>query len=283
MIENTFTMCRRKGYIMGRYLNLALAVMLLSSGAAFAASNFTYTGATPTYQQQPQGYYPQPTTFGSQNTDFQRQNYNQPAPQVNTNPTLRGHIVTVPAGQTFPAVTAMPLSSQNLTLGQNVSLALGSDFYYNGSLIAPAGSSITGQVLEVRKAKRGSINGKLLVRFTQITTPYGIQIPISAVIKTTDNTGVLVGGTKADVAKEYGKDLAVGSAAGATTGLVMSALSGGDLGKGTALGTAVGAGGGLIKSVWDKGNDVEIPANAGIELSLTQAITVNPAIYNTNY
>ena len=41
--------------------------------------------------------------------------------------------------------------------------------------------------------------------------------------------------------------------------------------------TAVGAGGGLVKSIWDKGSDVEIPANAGIELILTQPITVNPS------
>ena len=161
-----------------------------------------------------------------------------------------------------------------------VTIALSSDFYYNGSLIAPAGSSVTGQVLEVSKAKRGSMNGKLMIRFTQIVTPYGGQIPISAVIKTDDNTGVLVGGSKMDVAKDYGKDIAVGSAAGATAGLVMSAVSGGKLGKGTALGTAIGAGGGLAKSLWDKGDNVEIPANAGIEITLTQAITVNPAVYN---
>lgn len=258
---------------MSKRLNLVLAAILLSANVSFAASNFNYTQTTPTY-----GYQ----NYGAQAPNYQRQYYNQPATS-NTNQTLKGHIVTVPAGQSIPAVTTMALSSENLTLGQNVSVALSSDFYYNGSLIAPAGSSVSGQVLEVNKAKRGSMNGKLMVRFTQITTPYGIQIPISAVIKTDDNTGVLVGGTKMDVAKDYGKDIAIGSAAGATTGLVMSALSGGKLGKGTALGTAVGAGGGLVKSIWDKGNDVEIPANAGIEITLTQAITVNPAIYNTNY
>ena len=42
------------------------------------------------------------------------------------------------------------------------------------------------------------------------------------------------------------------------------------------LATAVGAGGGLAKSIWDKGNDVEIPVNAALELILTQPITVNP-------
>ena len=244
-------------------INLAVTALLLTGTAVFAAANYDYTQNTPAPLYQP-NYY-------------QQNNYNY------NNGTLKGSVVTVPAGQQFKTVVTTPLSSQNLTLGQNVTLALGSDFYYGNNLIAPAGSSVTGQVLEVSKAKRGSMNGKLMIRFTQITTPYGTQIPISAVIKTDDNTGVLVGGTKLDVAKDYGKDLAVGSAAGATAGLVMSALSGGELGRGTALGTAVGAGGGLVKSIWDKGDNVEIPANAGIELTLTQAITVNPAVYNTNY
>ena len=170
-----------------------------------------------------------------------------------------------------------------MTTGQTVTVALGSDFYYNGNLIAPAGSSVTGTALEVSKAKHGSMNGKLLLRFTQIVTPYGVQIPISAVIKTTDNSGVLVGGTKMDVTKEYGKDVAIGAGAGALAGVIISPLAGGNIGKGTALATAVGAGGGVVKSIWDKGNDVVIPANSMVQLVLTQPITVNPAIYNNNY
>ena len=124
------------------------------------------------------------------------------------------------------------------------------------------------------------MNGKLCIRFTQIYTPYGTQIPISAVIKTDDNTGVLIGGTKLDVTKEYAKDVTAGVAAGAISGLVFGALAGGNVGKGAALGTAVGAGGGLAKSAWDKGNDVEIPANATIDLMLTQPITVSSSSYS---
>lgn len=248
---------------MKKNLSLIMALFLLASNCTvFAAGNFNYTenSITPSYQPQ---YYNNP--------------------QVSGNGTLKGSVVTVPAGQSMPAVVTMPLSSENLTLGQNVTLALGSDFYYNNNLIAPAGSSVTGSVIEVSRAKRGSMNGKLLLRFTQITTPSGVQIPISAVIKTEDNSGVLVGGTKMDVTKDYAKDLTVGAGAGAVSGLVFGALAGGNVGRGAALGTAVGAGGGLAKSLLDKGNDVEIPANAGIELVLTQPITVNPAINNTNY
>ena len=248
---------------MFKKMNLLLAAILLTGTSVFAAANYNYTQNTPAPLYQPNNY--------TQN------NYNF------NNQTLKGSVVTVPAGQQFKTVVTTPLNSKNLTLGQNVTLALGSDFYYGNNLIAPAGSSVTGTVLEVSKAKRGSINGKLLVRFTQITTPYGIQIPISAVIKTDDNTGVLLGGTKLDVTKEYTKDIAEGAGAGAVTGVVGSALSGGEIGKGTALATAVGGGLGVAKSVWDKGNDVDIPANASIELVLTQPITVNPALYQTNY
>ena len=248
--------------MMDRKFAITITALLLTTGAAFAAPNYNYGQNSPAPQYQ-QNFYPTQTLSGNQ--------------------TLKGRVVTVPAGQSFPAVVTTPLSSANLTTGQNVSIALGSDFYYNNNLIAPAGSSVTGTVLEVSKAKHGSMNGKLMLRFTQIVTPYGIQIPISAVVKTNDNTGVLIGGTKMDVAKDYGKDVAVGAGAGALAGVIISPLAGGDIGKGTALATAVGAGGGLIKSIWDKGNDVEIPVNSTIELVLTQPITVNPAMFNTNY
>lgn len=237
-----------------------LLTVLCSLNTVFAASNFSYEEA--------------------QTRPVYNSNYVQQPMQYSTNQPLQGNVVMVPAGTSIPATLTSPLSSASVSAGQSVSMLLGSDFYYNNKLIAPAGSNITGTVIEASKAKRGSMNGKLSVRFTQIYTPYGTQIPISAVIKTDDSSGVLIGGTKLDVTKEYAKDLAAGSAAGALSGLVFGALAGGDVGRGAALGTAVGAGGGLVKSVWDKGNDVEIPANATIELMLTQPITVSASSYS---
>ena len=240
-----------------------IAGLILSAGVSFGAENFTYTPTTAT-------------------PAYNAENYPSQA-QYPSNGTLKGSVVTVPAGQSVSAVVTTPLNSAVLQLGQGVTLALGSDFYYNNKLIAPAGSSVSGSVIEVSKAKHGSMNGKLLVRFTQIVTPTGVQIPISAVIKTTDNSGLLVGGTKMDVTKDYAKDIVGGSAVGAVSGVVFGALAGGNVGRGAALGTAVGAGSGLVKSAWDKGSDVVIPANAPVELVLTQPITVNPTIYNSNY
>lgn len=241
-----------------------LILSFAASNLVMAASNFSYqqTQSQPVYQGQ---YYQQPLQYNSYN------------PQNNT---LHGNVVMVPAGSTMKAALTAPLSSETTTVGQSICFALNSDFYHDGRLIAPAGSTVYGTVIEAQKAKRGSINGKLCVRFNQINTPYGTQIPISAVIKTDDNSGVLIGGTKVDVAKEYTKDLAAGSAAGALSGLVFGALAGGNVGKGAALGTAVGAGGGLAKSIWDKGNDVEIPSGAVVDLVLTQPSAVSVSSYS---
>lgn len=236
-------------------LAILLILNICSANIVLAATNYNY----------------QP----SQIQTFSGNQYVQQPLQYSQTKPLQGNVIMVPAGATMKAMLTMPLSSATSSTGQTVNIALNNDFYYDNKLIAPAGSTIYGTVIESSKAKRGGINGKLCVRFTQIFTPYGTQIPISAVIRTDDSSGVLVGGTRADVAKEYTKDLAAGSAAGALSGVVFGALSGGEVGRGAALGTAVGAGGGLIKSIWDKGNDVEIPANATIDIMLTQPITVN--------
>ena len=243
-----------------KLISTLLSVYMCSMNICFAASNFSYqpTQTQPVYNSQ---YVQQPMQYSS----------SQP---------LHGNVVMVPAGSSLPAMLTAPISSANASAGQSVSLVLNSDYYYNNKLIAPAGSTVSGTVIEASKAKRGSMNGKLCIRFTQIYTPYGTQIPISAVIKTDDNTGVLIGGTKLDVTKEYAKDVTAGVAAGAISGLVFGALAGGNVGKGAALGTAVGAGGCLVKSAWDKGNDVEIPANATIDLMLTQPITVSSSSYS---
>lgn len=238
---------------------LAIFCYITTFNVGFAASNYTFESAQ-TNLENNGSYSMQPLQY--------------------TNKPLQGSVVMVPSGALVPAMLTTQLSSANAQVGQQVSFVLNSDFYYNNKLIAPVGSSVIGTVIEASKAKHGSINGKLCVRFTQINTPYGNQIPISALIKTEDGTGVLLGGTKMDVTKEYAKDMAIGSAGGALSGLVFGALAGGNVGKGAALGTAVGAGGGLVKSIWDKGVDVEIPTNACVDLILTQPITTSATGYS---
>ena len=228
---------------------------LLSANVSFAASNYYVQQNTPSYNYTPQ--------YG--------QTYR---PQTSVQP-LKGHIFMVPAGTIISAVTTNNLSSATMSLGQSVSVALASDFFYNGKMVAPAGSQVNGNVILIRKGGHAGKNGQLKIRFTGIMTPYGQMIPISGMIKTTDGSGTLCAATAKDTAKDYAKDATIGAAGGALMGTVMGALSQGKVGRGAALGTAVGAGLGLGKSVIDKGVDVNIPANSQLDIAIDQPITVN--------
>lgn len=241
------------------YKSLVKATLILSTvglftlqSATYAASNYNYT-QTPSAPQQ--GYYNNP---------------------------LQGAVVYTPAGITTTIITSMPISSETLYQGAIVNATLPSALAYNGQTIAPAGSMVSGSAIMIKKAGKANKNGQVYVRFNSITTPQGFRIPISAIVRTDDNTGILKGGTKMDGAKDFAKNTAVGAAGGAVLGTALGAMSGGSVGKGAIYGTAVGGGLGLAKAaVMDKGDPVEIPANSAIEIYFDQPITVGaPSGYN---
>ena len=142
---------------MEKKLGFIITLLVLTTGAAFAAPNYDYSqnSAAPQFQQ---NYYPSQTLSGNQ--------------------TLKGRVVTVPAGQSFQAVVTTPLNSANLTTGQSVSIALGSDFYYNGNLIAPAGSVLNGRAINTKQAGFAMANGQIGLLFDEIMTPDGNIIPL---------------------------------------------------------------------------------------------------------
>lgn len=300
------------------YVVLA-ATLILNISPAFAKKNFTveqqqvyqqqYTPyQTQQYQQQypaqyqqtyQQPYQPQTNPYDVNNstqyplppyqTDTTDQSYQTQYPlpnyQAQQYPAqyqqpLQGNVVMVPAGTNFPVTTTSSLSSSTASVGEGVSFVLSSDFYYGGKLIAAAGSRVNGTVTQVRKAGFGGKNGRLAVRFTNILTPMGQMIPISGMIKTDDGKGVLYASAAKDTAIEYAKDVGIGAGLGAALGTAMGPLSGGSVGRGAIYGTAVGAIGGVGAAVMHKGQNVELPANVQIQITIDQPITVNS---NTNF
>ena len=273
-----------------KLLSVVTAALILNTTVVFAASNFTAAPQQNVYQQQqyaPYGYqnaaynpYQSSYDDDTYQTQYPLPNYQgQQYPAQYTQP-LQGNVVMVPAGTTFGATTTSSLNSATAVLGEAISWVLGSDFYYAGKLIAPAGSRINGTVTVIRKAGRTGKNGRIGVRFTNILTPMGQMIPISAVIQTDDGTGVLYAAAAKDTAIEYAKDVGIGAGAGAALGTAMGALAGGSVGRGAIYGTAIGAGLGVGKSLLYKGQDVEVPANAQLQIKIDQPITINS---NTNF
>ncbi len=230
--------------------------------------------------QYPLPPYQTDTTDQSYQTQYPLPNYQAQQYPAQYQQPLQGNVVMVPAGTTFPVVTTSSLSSSTASAGENVSFALSSDFYYGGKLIAAAGSRVNGTVTKVRKAGLAGKNGRLAIRFTNIVTPMGQMIPISGMVKTADGTGVLYASAAKDTAIEYAKDVGIGAGLGAALGTAMGPLSGGSVGRGAIYGTAIGAIGGVGSAVMHRGENVELPANVQIEITIDQPITVNS---NTNF
>lgn len=291
---------------------VAAVALMANMSPVFAAKNFSveqqpvYQQQYPTYQTQqypvqyPQTYQPQynqydvnsptqyplppyqsQTTPESYQTQYPLPNYQaQQQYPVQYQQPLQGNVVMVPAGTIFPAITTSSLSSSTASVGEWVSMVLNNDFYYDGKLIASAGSRVNGTVTQVRKAGMAGKNGRLTVRFTNIVTPMGQMIPISAMIKTDDESGILYASAAKDTAKEYAKDIGIGAGLGAALGTAMGPLSGGSVGRGAIYGTAIGAIGGVGSAIVRRGQDVELPSNVQIQIKIDQPITVNS---NTNF
>lgn len=206
---------------------------------------------------------------------FAQANYNYSVPIDNQNQSsLFGYAIFVPAGITCDAVLSHEINSLTAVVGQNIDAVLVEDFYYNNTLIAPAGSVINGSIVSMKKARFANRNAQMQIRFTTIRTPYNNTIPISATIATDNSSGVLKAGTSKDTLKDYAKDTTIGAGSGAVLGTAMGALSGGSVGKGAIYGTALGAGMGIIKSTCEKGENIIIPPNSKITLYFDQPITL---------
>jgi hypothetical protein len=198
------------------------------------------------------------------------------------NPYLSGRVAVVAAGTKLQASLKNTLNSGSTQPGETVEATLGSPIYSGGVEVVPAGSKLTGQVTNVVSAKRFKFgaNGKIDIRFTQIETPDGRRVPLSASI---DDTQLrLTGGTTAG---RVGKGLVttgVGAAGGAALGTALGAIVGatgrGQVGRSTGMGavfgTALGGGVGAVGAVVRKGSEITIPAGSNLPIQLDESMQV---------
>ena len=95
------------------------------------------------------------STFMLLNVNMINKAFSQPS--TTNQSSLQGSVMVIPSGTTIAAMTQSELSSAYLTLGQSINLTLNQDFYYGGKLVAPSGSVVSGNVIQVKKATHGLI------------------------------------------------------------------------------------------------------------------------------
>ncbi len=188
--------------------------------------------------------------------------------QKKDNTILKGYVGQVSKGSTFNAYLQTPINTATANVGDNIIAILTENWVYNGHVIAQQGSVVSGVLTKARHASYGSRNGRVVINFTQVTTPENkiYEIATEKIDFTITNDGK-ISSTVSNVAK--------GALVGVIGGLIAGALSSkSNIGISTAIGAGIGAGTALAGSAIEKGVDAEIPTYTELELTLTKPLNV---------
>ena len=202
------------------------------------------------------------------NYSFDVWNNTQPAVAVangeDDDTALKGKIVQIAKGTTISAYLQTPVNTASAKAGDNITAFLTNDLVYNGYVIAPQGSILSGTLSKARSATYGSRNGRVVINFTDLTTIDNktYQISTEAIDFTVTNDGKLA---------KSAKSVATGAIIGALGGLIIGAITqDAHLGRAVLIGTATGATAGTVTAVAERGVDAEIPIYTELEVKLTK-------------
>ncbi len=195
---------------------------------------------------------------------------------------LTARVATIAAGTMISASLKNTINSGSSQPGETIEATISQPVYSGGSEVIPAGSRLIGQITNVVSAKRFKFgaNGKVDVKFTQLVTPGGQQVPLSGSVDTTQVK--LTGGTTAGRVGKGALTTAVGAGSGAALGTALGAIVGatsnGRVGKATGMGavfgTAIGGGAGLVGAGVRKGSEVKITAGSELPIRVDQTFQV---------
>lgn len=166
--------------------------------------------------------------------------------------------INVPAGIGVPVRINQTLDSATTQEGAPFSGVVSSNVIVDGDVVIPAGSSVTGRVLEVHEAAHYKGSSLLSVAITSIRRR-GERIDVSSEPYTLEGKG-------------RGKNTATKVGGGAAVGAILGGIFGG--GKGAAIGAGVGAGAGGVANGVTRGEQVSIPSETVIRFRLANGFTV---------
>lgn len=221
-----------------------------ANGAQHTASNSTAH----------QGSSGRSTTSGETHGSGSSQNAQDGAAEAK--PAAASYVmVSVPEGKNITVSLNEPISSKTANVGDSFTATVKKDVQTreHPEVIIPAGSVVTGEVVEVQKAKQLKGQAKLVVKFNELKLTSGKSIPIVASI----------GAEGQDTTKRSVGAIAGGAAAGAVLGKIIGKDT-----KDAAIGAVAGAaiGTGVVLGLDNK--DVTLPAGTDLILNVDQTLDV---------
>ncbi len=208
--------------------------------------------ATPQERQSLATGHPLPPPPASRPTAAPR-----PAPIAPPAPVERA--ITAPVGTGISVRITEELSSKTAQDGEPFSGTVTRDVVADGFTVIPAGSAVSGRVIDAKDAGHFKGHSALSIELTSVRR-HGETLPIATDAYTVEG-------------KNRGKNSAEKIGGGAAVGAVLGGIFGG--GRGAGVGALAGGGGGTVLQGVTRGQQVSIPSESDIRFRLERSITVH--------
>jgi type IV secretion system protein VirB10 len=189
----------------------------------------------------------------------------------NTAPSKSGRI-EVPTGTHIPLVLHNAISTRSARPGDPVYFETLFPVMVGGRVVIPAGSYVSGEITEAKRAGRVKGRAELMVKLTTMILPNAYTVNLNAASsgagtgggESVNREGQVIGDT--DKASDVGT-VAKTTTAGAGIGAIAARS-----GKGAGIGAGVGAAAGLAAVLLSRGPEAEMPRGSTLEAVLDRPI-----------
>jgi hypothetical protein len=198
------------------------------------------------------------------------------APAAPSAPAAR---VEVPVGTHLPLVLHNAISTRSARPGDPVYFETVFPIMVDGRVVIPAGSYVSGEVTQSKRAGRVKGRAELAVKLTTMILPNAYEVNLAAAPsnagtgggETTNSEGTIVGDSdKASDAGTIIRSTEAGTAIGAGVG-----AAAGHIGEGVGVGAGAGAAAGLMAVLLTRGPDAELPRGTTLEAVLDRPIMLD--------
>ena len=166
--------------------------------------------------------------------------------------------VTVPSGKVLTVRLADAVGSKLSQTGQSFGGSLAKAVEVDGETVIPAGTRVSGEVVDAKPLGRFAGGALLQLRLNSIRVN-GEELPLETA-------------TFTQTLKGKGKRTAVLAGGGAGLGALIGGLAGG--GKGAAIGAAAGAGAGTAGTAFTGNKEIVLPAESAVPFTLKAPVKI---------
>ncbi len=184
--------------------------------------------------------------------------------------------VLVPSGTHLPLVLHNAISTRNAKSGDQVYLESIFPIVVEGKIVIPAGSYVSGVIVESKRPGRVKGRGELSIQLNTLILENGYTVNFNAIPNNAGTGGNETVDEEGKVKGDSDKGADVGGAinttlAGAGMGTAIGAAAG-NVGRGAGIGLGAGAAVALLTVLLTRGPEVELPRGTNLDVTLDRPL-----------